>query len=322
MRRRLLLAALLLTAPAAHAGHRAVIAPTVSSATDSSDRIATTAWVNSFFASGASLANGKILIGSAGGIATPQTMSGDCTLAASGVITCTKTNGVAFSSLATQVPGTGVAAALGVNIGSAGAPVLLNGVGGTPLSLTLTNATGLPLSGLSGLGTGNATALGVNVGSAGAFTPNNANNTFSGTNNFTGSFTINSAFTGSLVAKLTGVNFNSANTDNSIAIPLPSGFTRYRVSSIIISNSSLATLTTCTFGIFTAASGGGIAIVASATACAITSNTNATSGNGQAPSLALNSATSFTNTPLFFRVQTAQGATATADVSIFYSPIP
>lgn len=46
--------------------------------------------------------------------------------------------------------GTGVATALGVNVGSAGAPVLFNGAGGTPTSLTLTNATGLPASGLTG----------------------------------------------------------------------------------------------------------------------------------------------------------------------------
>lgn len=45
------------------------------------------------------------------------------------------------------------------------APIL-----GTPASVTLTNATGLPIStGLAGAGTGVLTALGVNVGSAGAF---------------------------------------------------------------------------------------------------------------------------------------------------------
>lgn len=38
--------------------------------------------------------------------------------------------------------GTGVATALGVNVGSAGAPVLFNGAGGTPSSIVLTNATG------------------------------------------------------------------------------------------------------------------------------------------------------------------------------------
>lgn len=42
--------------------------------------------------------------------------------------------------------GTGVATALAVNVGSAGAFVTFNGAGGTPSSLTLTNATGLPLS--------------------------------------------------------------------------------------------------------------------------------------------------------------------------------
>jgi hypothetical protein len=48
--------------------------------------------------------------------------------------------------------GTGVATALAVNVGSAGAPVVLNGAGGTPSALTLTNASGLPVSALlSGL---------------------------------------------------------------------------------------------------------------------------------------------------------------------------
>lgn len=46
--------------------------------------------------------------------------------------------------------GTGVATALAVNVGSAGAPVTFNGAGGTPSSLTLTNATGLPTTGLTG----------------------------------------------------------------------------------------------------------------------------------------------------------------------------
>lgn len=40
--------------------------------------------------------------------------------------------------------GTGIGAALGVNVGSAGAPVLFNGAGGTPSSITLTNASGYP----------------------------------------------------------------------------------------------------------------------------------------------------------------------------------
>jgi hypothetical protein len=56
--------------------------------------------------------------------------------------------------------GTGVATALAVNTGSAGAFVLFNGALGTPSSGTLTNATGLPIAtGVSGLGTGVATFL-------------------------------------------------------------------------------------------------------------------------------------------------------------------
>jgi hypothetical protein len=54
--------------------------------------------------------------------------------------------------------GSGVATALGVNIGSAGAPVLFNGAGGTPSSIALTNGTGLPVSGIT---PSTGTALGV-----------------------------------------------------------------------------------------------------------------------------------------------------------------
>jgi hypothetical protein len=69
--------------------------------------------------------------------------------------------------------GTGVATALAIAVGSAGAFVTFNGALGTPSSGTLTNATGLPVSsGISGLGTGVATALAVNTGSAGAFVVN------------------------------------------------------------------------------------------------------------------------------------------------------
>jgi len=59
---------------------------------------------------------------------------------------------------ATITFGTGVETALGVNIGSAGAPVLFNGALGTPSSGTLTNATGLPISGLTA---STSTAIGV-----------------------------------------------------------------------------------------------------------------------------------------------------------------
>ena len=45
-----------------------------------------------------------------------------------------------LTTWASITPGTGVGTALAVNVGSAGAPVLFNGAGGTPSSMTLTNA--------------------------------------------------------------------------------------------------------------------------------------------------------------------------------------
>ena len=69
--------------------------------------------------------------------------------------------------------GTGVATALGINVGFAGAFVVNGGALGTPSSGTLTNVTGLPVgTGISGLGTNVATALAVNIGTAGAFVVN------------------------------------------------------------------------------------------------------------------------------------------------------
>jgi hypothetical protein len=73
-------------------------------------------------------------------------------------------------TLAVANGGTGVTTSTGSgNVVLSTSPTLVTPILGTPTSVTLTNATGLPIStGVSGLGTGIATALAVNVGTAGA----------------------------------------------------------------------------------------------------------------------------------------------------------
>jgi hypothetical protein len=73
---------------------------------------------------------------------------GDIGTPSAGVLT--SCSGLPLSTGITGL-GTGIAAALAVNEGTTGAPVLFNGAGGTPSSLILSNATGLPFgAGISG----------------------------------------------------------------------------------------------------------------------------------------------------------------------------
>lgn len=116
------------------------------------------------------------------------------------------------------------------------------------------------------------------------------------------------------------VDFNVGSADTPIAIILPAGVTRYRISSVIIANPS-AVLTTATFGLFSAAAGGGSAIVASATACTIASASDNTNNNMQLPTVVNQSTESFNLTTLYFRVQTPQGAPGKASVIIHISPL-
>jgi hypothetical protein len=97
------------------------------------------------------------------------------TLAVTGVATLTAqpilSSLTASSAVATDAS-KGLVSVTNTGTGSnvlATSPTLVTPVLGTPTSVTLTNATGLPIStGVSGLGTGVATALAVNVGTAGA----------------------------------------------------------------------------------------------------------------------------------------------------------
>jgi len=51
---------------------------------------------------GVTLGTAKLLLGQASGVPAGETMGGDCTIAATGAITCLDTNGVAFGTFATQ----------------------------------------------------------------------------------------------------------------------------------------------------------------------------------------------------------------------------
>lgn len=83
-----------------------------------------------------------------------------------------------LGALATVVPGTGIATALAINVGSAGAPVLFNGALGTPSSGVATNLTGtaagLTAGTASAVAVGGITGLGTGVGTFLA-TPSSAN---------------------------------------------------------------------------------------------------------------------------------------------------
>lgn len=118
-----------------------------------------------------------------------------------------------------------------------------------------------------------------------------------------------------------GVNFNAGNTDTAIPITLPSGFTRYRVVGVVIDGAS-QTLTTATCGLFTAAGAGGVAIVASGSAITVSTASENTNNNQMVLALVNSNTTSFNAATLYFRVQTPQGAAATANVVVQVQALP
>jgi hypothetical protein len=147
---------------------------TVPSATLSSPTITTAFNATGLVTVGdlATQATNTVLGNATSGTASPTALAvGSCSAAADALIWTTNTGfGCNTSITAAAAPvagitgfGAGVETALTVNVGTAGAFVVLGGAGGTPSSLTLTNATGLPISGIASLGTGVGTALGNNV---------------------------------------------------------------------------------------------------------------------------------------------------------------
>lgn len=84
---------------------------------------------------------------------------------------------LALTALATTTPGTGIATALAINVGSAGAPILFNGVGGTPSSMVGTNITGTAAGLTAGAATNGVTAAANAAGAGLLWTSGGANKT-------------------------------------------------------------------------------------------------------------------------------------------------
>jgi hypothetical protein len=132
---------------------------------------------------------------------------------------------------------------------------------------------------------------------------------------------VRSSVLGSQSFKATAVNFNSANTDTAITVPLASGVTRYLIQGIRITNAS-ASITTATVGMFSAPAAAGTVIVTGGSAVTVSTAAANTANNTQALATAISSATTALDyTTLYFRIGTAQGSAATADVMITIIPI-
>ncbi len=120
---------------------------------------------------------------------------------------------------------------------------------------------------------------------------------------------------------LKGANFN-ATTDQAIPISAPSVTYEYTV--IAVDNPSVS-MTTAQGGFYSAASKGGVAVVASSQAYSgLTTNATNTTGNFLLMTIATaGSTTEFIETAsntLFFSLTTAQGAAATADIRVYCRP--
>lgn len=125
---------------------------------------------------------------------------------------------------------------------------------------------------------------------------------------------------------LYGANMN-ATTDQAIPISVPSA--TYTIDSIEISNPSIS-LTTAAGGFYSAASKGGVAVVANTQAySSLTTNAANATGNAMLATLATaGNTTAFQGptqtspiTSLYLSLTTAQGSAATADVRVYCRPL-
>lgn len=127
------------------------------------------------------------------------------------------------------------------------------------------------------------------------------------------------SYVGFIRIALTGVNFNSANTDNPVTITLPTGISRYTVQAVKLSNAS-ASISTATIGVFTATGGGGQTIAATQ-AVTVTATATDTVNNAQTLTITNSANEAYNDTTLQVRIGNAQGSAATADVILTIVPM-
>lgn len=118
---------------------------------------------------------------------------------------------------------------------------------------------------------------------------------------------------------LKGANFN-VTTDQAIPIAVPS--VGWMVDEILISDPSVS-MTTAAGGFYSAASKGGVAVVANSQAySALTTNAANTTGNAMFATLATaGTTTAFNTSALYFSLTTPQGAAATANIRVYCVPM-
>ena len=123
------------------------------------------------------------------------------------------------------------------------------------------------------------------------------------------------------VATITAVNFNQINFDNQILINLPAGYTRWRCDRVLISGAS-GSISTATAGLFTATGASGTQIVSSGSAITVVSSSIDTNNNMQSMTITDQNTMALSDTAVYWRNQVAEGSTQTANVSVFYEPLP
>jgi hypothetical protein len=113
------------------------------------------------------------------------------------------------------------------------------------------------------------------------------------------------------------------NATGDTAITIAPSATQYRVQAVLVKNKgTTASLSTARAGLFTAAGGGGLALAADQALSAITANAVNTDANMLALTTTVGARAAIDASTLYFRVGTAQGAAATADVYVYIQPLP